>query len=129
MSNIQVVRKTIVTNLNKTLSSWKRNGASLPPPLDKFEKPEEDGIVIVDPPPFSDVPVYSSYLSADLINEQVRELQVCVFTVYRQTRSSIFFSFPLDNVLNLEFSLQFCFCVVSATRLCSNGDRNGKTET
>lgn len=95
MSNIQVVRKTIVTNLNKTLSSWKRNGASLPPPLEKFEKQEEDGIVIVDPPPFSDVPVYSSYLSADLINEQVRELQVCVFTVYRQTRFSFsfFFSF------------------------------------
>ncbi|CAA7056015.1 unnamed protein product [Microthlaspi erraticum] len=78
VSNIQVVRKTIVTNLNKTLSSWKRNGASLPPFLEKSKKSDEDimdGIVTVEPPPFSDVPVYARYLSANLINEQVRELQ------------------------------------------------------
>ncbi|CAH2064730.1 unnamed protein product [Thlaspi arvense] len=78
VNNIQVVRKTIVGSSNKAQSSWKRQGSSLPPPLDKYERPGEDtmdGIVIVDPPPFSDVPVYSSFLSADLINEQVRELQ------------------------------------------------------
>ncbi|CAN8278377.1 unnamed protein product [Cochlearia groenlandica] len=79
VNNIQVVKRTIVGNSNKTQSSWKRRGESLPPPLEKYERTGEDnatdGIVIVDPPPFSDAPVYSSFLSADLITEQVRELQ------------------------------------------------------
>ncbi|CDY68598.1 BnaCnng59710D, partial [Brassica napus] len=79
VNNIQVVRRTVVGNSNKAQSSWKRNGSSLPPPpLEKYERSGDntvDGIVIVDPPPLSDVPVYSSYHSADLINEQVRELQ------------------------------------------------------
>ncbi|KAL1217270.1 Protein ROOT INITIATION DEFECTIVE 3 [Cardamine amara subsp. amara] len=78
VNNIQVVRKTIVANSNKSHSSWKRHGSALPPPLDKYERSGEDamdGIVIVDPPPLSDVPAYSSFLSADLIDEQVKELQ------------------------------------------------------
>ncbi|ESQ45620.1 hypothetical protein EUTSA_v10010392mg [Eutrema salsugineum] len=78
VNNIQVVRKTIVANSNKTQSSWKRHGSLLPPPLEKYERSGEesmDGIVIVDPPPSADVSVYSSFLSADLINEQVKELQ------------------------------------------------------
>ncbi|VYS59830.1 unnamed protein product [Arabidopsis thaliana] len=78
VNNIQIVRKTIVANSNKTQVSWKTRGALIPPPLEKYERPVEDtmdGIVTVDPPPFSDVPVYSSFLSADLIDEQVRELQ------------------------------------------------------
>ncbi|CAE6075581.1 unnamed protein product [Arabidopsis arenosa] len=78
VNNIQIVRKTIVDNSNKTQSSWKRRGSLMPPPLEKYERSGEDtmdGIVTVDPPPFSDVPVYSSFLSADLIDEQVRELQ------------------------------------------------------
>ncbi|KAF3531286.1 hypothetical protein DY000_02040463 [Brassica cretica] len=79
VNNIQVVRRTVVGNSNKAQSSWKKNGSSLPPPpLEKYERSGDntvDGIVIVDPPPLSDVPVYSSYHSADLINEQVRELQ------------------------------------------------------
>ncbi|CAG7888494.1 hypothetical protein BRARA_A02191 [Brassica rapa] len=79
VNNIQVVRRTVVGNSNKAQSSWKRNGSSLPPPpLEKYERSGDntmDGIVIVDPPPLSDAPVYSSYHSADLINEQVRELQ------------------------------------------------------
>ena len=85
VNNIQVVRRTVVGNSNKAQSSWKKNGSSLPPPpLEKYERSGDntvDGIVIVDPPPLSDVPVYSSYHSADLINEQVRELQVCVSSV------------------------------------------------
>ncbi|KAL9294382.1 Protein ROOT INITIATION DEFECTIVE 3 [Arabidopsis thaliana] len=78
VNNIQIVRKTIVANSNKTQVSWKSRGALIPPPLEKYERPVEDtmdGIVTVDPPPFSDVPVYSSFLSADLIDEQVKELQ------------------------------------------------------
>ncbi|KFK34207.1 hypothetical protein AALP_AA5G114800 [Arabis alpina] len=80
VNNIQVVRKTIVGSSNKTQSSWKKHGSSLslPPPLEKYERSGEDatdGIVIVDPPPNSDALVYSSFLSADLINEQVKELQ------------------------------------------------------
>ncbi|KAF8104869.1 hypothetical protein N665_0166s0053 [Sinapis alba] len=79
VNNIQVVRKTIVgSNSNKAQSSWKRNVSSLPPPLEKYERRGDDtmdGIVIVDPRPFADVPVYSSFLSADLINEQIKELQ------------------------------------------------------
>ncbi|KAG2329559.1 hypothetical protein Bca4012_020888 [Brassica carinata] len=78
VNNIQVVRKTIGGNYNKAQSSWKRNGSSLPPPLEKYERKGDDtmdGIVIIDPSPFADVPVYSSYHSADLINEQVKELQ------------------------------------------------------
>ncbi|CAF2110506.1 hypothetical protein HID58_081777 [Brassica napus] len=78
VNNIQVVRKTIVGNANKAQSSWKRNVSSLPPPLEKYERKGDDtvdGIVIVDPPLSSDVPVYSSYRSADFINEQVKELE------------------------------------------------------
>ncbi|KAG7627846.1 Protein ROOT INITIATION DEFECTIVE 3 [Arabidopsis thaliana] len=78
VNNIQIVRKTIVANSNKTQVSWKSRGALIPPPLEKYGRPVEDtmdGIVTVDPPPFSDVPVYSSFLSADLIDEQVKELQ------------------------------------------------------
>ncbi|KAH0922188.1 LOW QUALITY PROTEIN: hypothetical protein HID58_022206, partial [Brassica napus] len=75
VNNIQVV----VGNANKGQSSWKRNVSSLPPPLEKYERKGDDdtmdGIVIVYPPPSSDVPVYSSYHSADLINEQVKELE------------------------------------------------------
>lgn len=83
VNNIQVVRKTIVANSNKSQSSWKRHGSLMPPPLEKYERSGEDimdGIVTVDPPPFSDVPVFSSFLSADLIDEQVKELQVCVLS-------------------------------------------------
>lgn len=93
VNNIQIVRKTIVDNSNKTQSSWKRRGSLMPPPLEKYERSGEDtmdGIVTVDPPPFSDVPVYSSFLSADLIDEQVRELQVCVSSVSRKTVYFVF---------------------------------------
>ena len=81
-----------------------------------------DGIVIVDPPPLSDVPVYSSYHSADLINEQVRELQVCVTSVSIKT-----YTFFLWKLCFSQLSI--CSWLVSATRLCSNGDRDGKIET
>lgn len=110
MNNIQVVRKTIVGNANKAQSSWKRNVSSLPPPLEKYERKGDDtmdGIVIVDPPLSSDVPVYSSYRSADLINEQVKELEVCASSV------SIFICF------SCIFTILY---LLSATRLCSNGD-------
>ena len=74
-----------------------------------------DGIVIVYPPPSSDVPVYSSYHSADLINEQVKELEVCASSYEKK---------------NICFSCIFTILyLLSATRLCSNGDRNGKIET
>lgn len=99
MNNIQVVRKTIVgSNSNKAQSSWKRNVSSLPPPLEKYERKGDDsmsGIVIVDPLRSSDVPVYSSFLSADLINEQIKELQVCVsFVSIKNTciSNSVFFT-------------------------------------
>lgn len=110
VNNIQVVRKTIVGNANKAQSSWKRNVSSLPPPLEKYERKGDDtvdGIVIVDPPLSSDVPVYSSYRSADFINEQVKELEVCASSV------SIFICF------SCIFTILY---LLSATRLCSNGD-------
>lgn len=126
MNNIRVVRRMVVGNSNKAQSSWKRNVSSLPPPLEKYERTGDDtmdGIVIVDPPPLSDVPVYSSYHSVDLINEQVRELQVCVSSV--SIKKQHFFSLE-----TLFFHNSVCSClVVSATRLCSNGDRDGKIET
>ncbi|XP_010503568.1 PREDICTED: protein ROOT INITIATION DEFECTIVE 3-like [Camelina sativa] len=78
VNNIQVVRKTIVANSNKAQSSWKRRGSLIPPPLEKYERSGEDtmdGIVTIEPLPYSDVPVYNSFLSADLIDEQVKELQ------------------------------------------------------
>ncbi|CAN8254851.1 unnamed protein product [Cochlearia groenlandica] len=78
VNNVQVVRKTIVSNSNKTQSSWKRHGSSIPPPLEKYERSGEesnDAIVTVDPSPLTDAPVYSPFLSADLINDQVKELQ------------------------------------------------------
>lgn len=96
MNNIRVVRRMVVGNSNKAQSSWKRNVSSLPPPLEKYERTGDDtmdGIVIVDPPPLSDVPVYSSYHSVDLINEQVRELQVCVSSV--SIKSNTFFLWKL----------------------------------
>lgn len=97
MNNIQVVRKTIVGNSNKSQSSWRRNVVSSlpPPPLEKYERKGDDamdGIVIVDPPPFAnDVPVYSSYHSAGLIQEQVREIQVCVFLCFYIKRTLLCF--------------------------------------
>lgn len=112
VNNIQVVRRTIVANSNKTQSSWKRRGSILPPPLDKYERSGEDamdGIVIVDPPPFSDIPVYSSFLSAALIDEQVKELQVCVSSVSLRRKSIFVFLAKMIPTMNFHYCL-FVLC-------------------
>lgn len=86
MNNILIVSRPLSLGRAESNAQGfsRRHGSSLPPPLEKYANSTDedmDNKAIINLPATSNLPTDASYLSSQLINDHIKELQV-FFTAY-----------------------------------------------